>query len=395
LEVTERINKKIFSILFFSLFSAVLGMGAVVPLLPVYAKNLGATGLYIGFVFGAFSLSRTILLPVFGRLSDKYGRKPFIVFGLLIYSLISLCFVFAKTVESIIIIRFVHGFSSAMIMPVVQAYAGDITPKGKEGISMGTFNISIFFGLSAGPILGGIVNSYYGMNAAFLGMSGLVFIGFLLAYFMLPPVSAEKKRGEAKLTKWRKIITDKDVAGLFIFRFVYTSCIGIIWSFMPIFAGDNFAVSSAYIGLLVAIGVFISGLMHIPMGYVADRVSKTKLITIGGLITGLSVLLIERSGSLNDIIIASVLFGVGGGISTPGVMSLSVIKGKQKKAMGTVMALLTMAHSLGMFVGSVGAGIMMDIFNLRYAFFFGTVLMTVGTIAFAILAKDPSGKDEI
>ena len=197
-----------------------------------------------------------------------------------------------------------------------------------------------------------------------------------------------KKKSDSKLTEWNKIITDNDVAGLFIFRFVYTCCIGIVWSFLPIFANKNFTVSSAYIGMLVAIGVFISGIMHVPMGYIADRVSKKKLIIIGGLITGLSVLLIERSGSLKDIIIASFLFGVGGGVSTPAVMGLSVIKGNQKEAMGTVMALLTMAHSLGMFAGSVGAGIIMDIFNLRCAFLFGTLLMIIGTIAFAFLAKE-------
>jgi len=206
---------------------------------------------------------------------------------------------------------------------------------------------------------------------------------------MLPPAKSEKKISSAKLTEWRKIITDKDVAGLFIFRFAYTSCIGIVWSFLPIFASKNLSVSSAYIGLLVAIGVFISGIMHIPMGYVADRVSKKKLIIIGGLITGLSVLLIERSGSLKDIIAASILFGVGGGVSTPGVMGLSVIKGSEKSAMGTVMALLTMAHSLGMFAGSVGAGIIMDILNLRCAFFFGTIIMTLGTITFATLTREP------
>ena len=73
------LDKKIFGTLFFSIFTAVTGVGIVVPLLPVYAHDLGASGLYIGLIFGVFSLSRTVFLPYFGRLSDKKGRKPFIV----------------------------------------------------------------------------------------------------------------------------------------------------------------------------------------------------------------------------------------------------------------------------------------------------------------------------
>ena len=82
-------NKHIFSILFFSLFATITGVGIVVPLLPVYAYDLGASGLYIGLIFGSFSLSRTIFLPYFGRLSDRKGRKPFIIAGLGAYALLS------------------------------------------------------------------------------------------------------------------------------------------------------------------------------------------------------------------------------------------------------------------------------------------------------------------
>ena len=81
-------DRKIFGTLFFSIFATVTGVGIVVPLLPVHANDLGASGLYIGLIFGAFSLSRTIFLPYFGRLSDKKGRKPFIVAGLFSYAVI-------------------------------------------------------------------------------------------------------------------------------------------------------------------------------------------------------------------------------------------------------------------------------------------------------------------
>ena len=78
-------NIKLFATLFLAVFSVTMGVGLVVPLLPVYAHELGATGLYIGFMVGAFSLSRTIFLPYFGKASDRKGRKPFITTGLLVY----------------------------------------------------------------------------------------------------------------------------------------------------------------------------------------------------------------------------------------------------------------------------------------------------------------------
>ncbi|MBW2584501.1 MAG: MFS transporter, partial [Deltaproteobacteria bacterium] len=71
-----KLDKKIFGTLFFSIFATVTGVGIVVPLLPIYAHDLGASGLYIGLIFGAFSMSRTVFLPWFGRLSDIKGRKP-------------------------------------------------------------------------------------------------------------------------------------------------------------------------------------------------------------------------------------------------------------------------------------------------------------------------------
>ena len=76
-------DKKIFATLFFSIFATVTGVGIVVPLLPVYAHDLGAGGFLIGLIFGAFSLGRIFCLPYLGRLSDLKGRKPLIVPGLL------------------------------------------------------------------------------------------------------------------------------------------------------------------------------------------------------------------------------------------------------------------------------------------------------------------------
>ncbi len=382
-----RLNRKVFGTLFFSIFAAVTGVGIVVPLLPVYAHGLGAGGLYIGLIFGAFSLSRTLFLPLFGRLSDRSGRKPFITAGLLAYSLISVAFVFSRDIPTLIGIRFFQGIASAMIMPVAQAYVGDIAPSGEEGFTMGMFNMSIFLSLSLGPLLGGYISDRWSLDAAFFIMGILAFTGFLLSFFLLPPTRMEAVRDSTKeMAGWRRLLRDRELVGLFFFRFSYTACIGVIWGFLPVYAATRFSVSSSLIGVLVMLGVLISGLIQTPMGYLADRVNRKGMIVAGGGITCVSLLLFQFAGGFWDLFIANCLFGFGGGIAMPPLMGMAVLKGSHMKAMGSVMALLTMAHSGGMLVGSVLAGVTMDLFQLRQAFLMGTVLMILGMGSFIVSA---------
>ena len=383
----QRREKLIFITLFFSIFATITGVGIVVPLLPVYAHALGAGGLTIGLIFGAFSISRVFFLPYFGRLSDRKGRKPLIVPGLLAYTLVSVAFLFSDDVTVLVVVRFIQGIASAMLLPVIQAYVGDITPGGKEGVTMGLFNMSVFIGLSLGPVLGGAINDRFGLDTAFLSMGGLSFFGFLLSWFLLPPTAEEHvtRRGKVPV-RWKQLVLDREVTGLFFFRFAYTLCIGVIWGFLPVLADVELSLSSAAIGFLVMLGILISGMLHIPMGWVADRVDKKMLITAGGLLVSVAVWSYTKAYSLQDMVLASVLFGVGGGICMPALMATAVISGEKNQAMGSVMALLTMAHSLGMLSGSMAAGVMMELFQLRTAFPLGSAFMLAGTLIFLAAA---------
>jgi len=381
----NKLDKKIFGTLFFSIFAAVTGVGIVVPLLPIYAHDLGASGLYIGFIFGAFSLSRTFFLPLFGRLSDIKGRKPFIVPGFLAYALISGAFVYSTSVNTLIVIRFFHGIASAMLMPVIQAYIGDITPKGREGITMGLFNMSLFLGLSLGPLIGGIIKDHFNLQASFICMGLLAFIGFFLSLFLLPPTISERGISYGKNPfSWGKLLYDRQVVGLFLFRFAYLVCVGIIWGFIPLLADMEFAASGSLIGILVMLGVFISGLIHIPMGYLADKISKKLMVAAGGLIVSYAILSFKWADQLSDLIRATVFFGLGGGVSMPALMAMVVLKGSRINAMGSIMALLTVAHSVGMLVGALLGGLMMDLFQLRWAFPLGAVVMLICTGLFLV-----------
>ena len=379
-------KKRIFVTLFFSVFAALTGVGIVIPLLPVYVHQMGASGISIGLIFGAFSLSRTFFLPYFGKLSDIKGRKPFLAAGLIIYAFVSVAFIFSRDANAFIVVRFLQGIASAMILPVAQAYVGEICPPDKEGFVMGLFNLSLYGSLSLGPVMGGLIKDHFGIEASFLCMGILAIVGFLLCLLFLPPIRHERLNSrKQRPLPYLQLLKNKEISGLFVFRLAYSTCIGIVWVFLPIIADEEFALSSSAIGILVMLGVFISGVLQAPMGYMADRLNKILLVVLGGVITSAAILSLEFAKGFWGLFGSNVIFGLGGGIGIPSIMAISVIKGRDTSSMGSLMALLTMAHSIGMLLGSLIAGAIMDIFDLHMAFIFGGIIMAVGTGIFSIL----------
>jgi MFS family permease len=372
---------RVFSTLFLAVFSVTLGVGLVVPLLPLFAHELGATGLLIGLIFGAFSLSRTAFLPFFGRLSDLKGRKPFVTIGLLAYFLVSIAFAFTEDVCLFIVIRFVQGIASAMILPVAQAYVGEITPQGKEGFTMGLFNLSIYAGLSLGPVMGGAVKDFFGIQTSFLAMGLIALVGCLLCLFLLPPRKEERPlRQVRRPILYRILVRNRYVGALFVFRFTFTTCIGMVWSFLPLLAGLEFQLSSSAVGVLVMLGVLTTGLLQTPMGLLADRFNKRIMIIAGGIVAAGAIWTFLHAKGFWGLFMANLLFGVGGGIAMPAVMAMTVIIGHHTTSMGSIMGLLTMGHSLGMLIGPILAGLMMDTFELGLAFVAGTIIMALGVV---------------
>lgn len=379
------INVKIFVTLFLAVFATTMGAGLVVPLLPVYAHELGAGAFQIGLIFGAFSLTRTIFVPYFGRLADRKGKKPLLTAGLFIYFFLSLLYAASRSVESLILLRLGQGFASAMILPVAQAYVGMITPAQKEGRIMGLFNMSLYGGLSIGPLLGGVLNDLFNIRASFLSMGALTLLAFLLCLLLLPTENRsykEKSRASKDSFSYMELLRTPSIFSLFAFRACFMTCIGIIWAFLPLLASTKLALSSSAIGVVIMTSVFVSGLFQVPMGYLADRFSKRALTIAGGILAVISVLYLNRASSFGELVLANGILGLAGGISFPAIMALGVIEGRRTNAMGSLMGLLALGHSLGMLAGPLLAGALLGFTSFGTVFILGAIILGVGTAVF-------------
>jgi MFS family permease len=376
---------RIFITLFCAVFVTTMGAGVVAPLLPVYAHELGAGAFQVGLIFGAFSITRSLFVPYFGGLSDRKGKKHLLTIGLFCYCIISIFYFFADSVWALIAVRLGHGFASAMILPVAQAYVGLIVPKSKEGRLMGLFNVALYGGLSFGPVLGGVVKDLFSIKFSFLSMGGLSLAGFLLCLILLPkekPPGEKEAQPDFEQAKNLGLLRDPVTLALFTFRASFTTAIGIVWAFLPLVASTKLHLSSSAIGAVVMTNVFVAGLLQAPMGYVADRYSKARMVISGGILAILSILYINWASSFAGLVIANGLLGIAGGISFPAVMAIGVIEGRRLKAMGSLMGLLALSHSIGMLAGPLIGGMFIDLFSSDLVFIIGAAFMAIGLLIF-------------
>jgi MFS family permease len=283
------------------------------------------------------------------------------------------------------VLRLGQGFASAMILPVAQAYVGMITPEQREGRLMGIFNMSIYGGLSAGPVLGGLVKDWFNIEISFLSMGALTLFGFILCLVSLPAedLSLKNKNNinhRSMSVSYIRMLKSPQVFSLFMFRACFTTCIGIIWTFLPLIASTKLGFSSTTIGILLSIHVLTSGIFQIPMGYLADKFNKKLMVISGGIMGIASILTLSIVKDFWQIAIINALLGLSAGISIPAVMALCVIEGRKTGSMGSIMGLLAQAHSLGMLFGPVMAGLLIEFISFKWTFIIASLILGTGTI---------------
>jgi len=378
--------KKVFLILSISIFASSLGDGIVSPLLPLYIRDMGVTGIWLGIVMAATFVSNSIAVPIVGSLSDKRGRKPFLAAGFLAAALISVTYVWARDAATLTLVRFIHGAIGALIAPIALAYLGDLSPDGEEGKWMGYSNASFFSGFGLGPFAGGLLTEHFGMTASFLTMSSLNAFAFLVALLFLPEAS-RRKATEMGQISLKEMSASNMVKGLFSLRLAQALGFGSIFTFLPIFAAA-IGLKTSTIGILLSVNILAVTLFTPPLGILADRVSRRMLTVLGGVLLSIFLMAIPLAGTYWPLLIILMAQGLSSSICGTASSALTVEEGR-RFGMGSTMSMLFLAQGIGMASGPIVSGVLAQVLGFNSSFIFGGIMSLLGTMAFFWFTRQP------
>jgi len=369
-------------ILFFlsaSVGVAMIGLGIIWPLVPVYAVELGASGFQVGLIIAAFNVARTVFNPIAGRLSDHWGRKPFIVVGLFLYAAVSVFYVMSTRVDSLIFVRLLHGFTSVLVIPVALALAADIAPRQRLGLYTGTLNMAIMLGLGIGPVLGGFIRDLFGMPVAFYTMGALaVFTLIGVAVFLPGDNRHDTDRGQHPAASLMQLFKHRVVQGLFLLRFFIAAGQGCVYTFLPILA-LRMQITSFQVGLILGANIFLIAFLQRIFGNIADRVNPIPMIIWGSVLSGVVVLAMPYADGFYMILLLNIIMGIGNGIAMPGGFVITGQVG-QTLGMGAMMGITETGWSLGMIVSPIVSGVIMDNLGVPSIFFTGGTVTIIGVV---------------
>ncbi|MEW6142728.1 MAG: MFS transporter [Chloroflexota bacterium] len=377
--------RKVFPVIGLTVFSVMLGMGILNPILPIYAKDVGATGVWIGFISGGYAVSRAVLTPFIGRWSDRKGRKIFLGSGLFAYALISLLYVLAENLPFLFAVRLLHGAVSGMILPVARAWIGDISPRGEEGRWQGYFNTALFSGSATGPFLGGTLTDLINIDAAFAVMGFMNLLSFIAVAVVLRE-GTERKPSERQPLSFRKLSASPMFQGLFLERTALEISLSTFTAFLPLFAYLELGISRSYIGFIVGGALFITSWLQLVTGRLADRFDRRRIIIFAGIIAFTAMALIPFSKTFAVMVGLVFLRSTCAAVSMPASSAISVNLGRQF-GMGSTIALFALATSIGMGVGPISAGFIYDYLGgISSVFYFCAAVGLIGISIFAWLS---------
>lgn len=331
------------------------------PILPLYVASFGASSTVIGTVMAVFTITATIARLPIGLLIDRIGRKPFLLYGIVLFGLGTLGYVWAPSILLIIPFRILHGVGWSGCTTSVATLAADIAPQKRRGELIGYAAMASSLGGAIGPIVGFAMLGRFGYGGVFVSAAALLCLSLVTAWPIHEPKTTAPE--SLKQQSWLDAIAVRDsLLPAIVVTFV---CFGLggVLTFLPIHA---LKLGLENPGIWFAVYAVCLLLSRPLAGPLSDRISRRAVILPGLALHFLGILVLAIASSPTGLIVAAVISGFGFGAGQPALMTLAVDQTSPQRR-GQALAQFQLFYDLGVGVGSLVLGVFLDLVHQNFS----------------------------
>jgi DHA1 family multidrug resistance protein-like MFS transporter len=388
----ETSNRKQLAILGFSLVVVMLGFGMIIPIFPFYIEKLGAGGGELGLLVATAALLEFLFAPVWGSISDRVGRKPVLMVGMLGYAMSSLLMGLSTTLSMLFGSRALSGVLSSATLATAMAYVGDSTSEEDRGGGMGWLGAAMGLGTILGPGLGGLLGAN-SLSTPFFIAAAMSLLSLLLIASLLPESLRPEARqlgGKVRTVQarhlWRALFSP---IGILLFLiFLVSFGLGNFEAVFGLYAARKFGYGPERVGaILTVIGVVTIVGKGALTGPVTRRWGEALVIKASLLAGSIGFVVLLLAKTYVTILLATAFFIMSKTMLRPAVLSLT---SKQATVgQGAAMGLSNSFMSLGRIIGPIWAGVVFDL-NYNYPYLSGSLILLLGFLISLATVSQPA-----
>lgn len=390
-------NKSTLVVIFLTIFIDLLGFGIIIPLLPSFSVNvLHINELTIGLIAGIYSLMQFLFTPVWGFLSDRYGRKPILVMSLIgsVVSNLLLAFVFSRIILSASILILARAFAGifAANISAAQAVISDVTSHEERTKGIGMISAAFALGFVFGPSIGGVLSQHFGYSFPVYISAALSLIAALLCIIIFKETLSKEIQLKNRLSKRRynpfnmriflTALSNKSYGKYMIIFFVAVFSFSNIFGTFQLFAErkEGLNMNQAEIGYIFSFMGVMGALVQIfLLKIINKKLGEENTLILGCFIAIFGLGLIGFSTNLIFLLFVIVILSVGNGLNnTVSISMLSQSVGKEEQ--GTILGINQSLGSLARFLGPVWGGFVYQFLGYKYPFLTGGLFMLIITL---------------
>ena len=358
-------NRRQLLILSFTLVVVTLGFGLVMPIIPFYMEEFGAGGTELGLLVASYAVMRLIFGPIWGSLSDRVGRKPILMIGVLGYSITMVGFGLATQLWMMFLARILAGVLSSATAPTTMAYISDSTSEEDRGGGMGMLGAAGGLGAIFGPAMGGLL-AEWSLSFPFFIAAGMSIMALVLIALLLPESLPQSDRSPRTtdqpifdLRAWWKALFSP-IGSLLTLTFLVTGGLMIFYGILGLYGLERFGYGTSEVGVIFTVLGLVSAIgQGLLVGPLTKRFGDPTVIKAGFLLSAVSMLTVMLAGQYTLLLVTIGLFSLANALLIPSITSLTSKRATLNQ--GVTMGLSNSFVSLGRIFGPTLGGLAFDL----------------------------------